>query len=197
MANVKGTALGWLKRYVEAHHGERGVETWLEGLDAGESELIRGGLILPNSWYPVITWNHLVDRYVMALGGGVASSFGPVAHEIAANDLYAFFKVLLKQGSPVTVLRRASSLWERYFDAGKMEPEERAANHFFIRLSCPTAEDKAPGPVTCAHGVPAWQQRALEIMGATDVRIVHLRCRFHGAAVCEYDVTWMDPERRG
>ena len=161
-----------------------------------ERALIQGGLILPNGWYPVSTWNHLVERYVEALGGGVWSSFGPVAYDIADNDLNAFFKVLLKQSSPAMILRRASSLWERYFDVGKMEPEERSSNHFIVRLSASTAEGMAPGPITCAQGVPVWQRRALELTGARDVRTAHVRCRFHGAAACEFDVTWPEPAKR-
>lgn len=196
MANVKGSALGWFKRHVETRHGERGVARWLEGLDAGQSELIRGGLILPNIWYPVSTWNHLVERYVLTLGGGAWSSFGPVAYDIADKDLNAFFKVLLKQSSPPMILRRASSLWERYFDAGKMEAEERSSNHFVVRLSAPTAEGRAPGPITCAQGVPVWQRRALELTGAKDVRSAHVKCRFHGAAACEFDVTWPESTKR-
>ncbi|EYF06272.1 Hypothetical protein CAP_2150 [Chondromyces apiculatus DSM 436] len=165
------------------------MKRWTSGLDAEQGAAIHG-LILPNSWYPVRLWNDLVDRYIAQFGGGDPQSFRQVAEQVAETDLNTFFKVLLKMGSPALVLRRASSLWERYFDVGVMEPVERGPRHFLLRLTAPRSVERGPGPVTCAVGVPAWQERALRSAGALGVRSTHVACRFKGATTCEFDVIW-------
>lgn len=189
MSNVKGNALGGFKQYVSTRHGARGLARWIERMDPQDVALIEG-LILPNSWYPVRIWNGLVDRYVALYGEGDPQSFRPVADAIADGDLHSFFKVLLKAASPAMVLRRAGSLWERYFDVGTMEGTELAAKHFLVRLTAPRLPERGPGAVTCAAGIPAWQERSLGLAGARNPRARHTQCRFRGAVLCEFDVTW-------
>jgi hypothetical protein len=189
MSNVKGNALGGFKRYITTRHGARGVARWLECLEPQDAAQVEG-LILPHNWYPVRIWNGLVDRYVALYGDRDPQSFRLVADAIADVDLHSFFKVLLKAASPTMVLRRAGSLWERYFDVGTMEGTERAPNHFIIRLTAPRLPDRGPGAVTCAAGIPAWQERTLGLAGAKNARSTHTQCRFRGAVVCEFDVTW-------
>lgn len=189
MGNVKGSALGKLKNCVVQRHGDAGMQRWTAELGVEDAAVLRG-LILPNAWYPVRLWNSLVDRYVTLFGAGDAQSFRLVAEQIAEDDLHSFFKVLLKLGSPAMVLRRASSLWERYFDEGTMDAAELGPTRFHIRLMAPRDAERGAGRVTCAVGVPAWQDRALRTAGARSVRTAHVSCRFKGALACEYDVTW-------
>lgn len=189
MGNVNGSALGKFKSYVITRHGDAGMERWTAELGPEDAAVLRG-IILPNGWYPVRLWNVLVDRYVTLFGAGDAHSFRPVAEQIGGDDLHTFFKVLLKLGSPAMVLRRSSSLWERYFDQGTMDSVELGPTRFQIRLSAPRDAERGPGPVTCAVGVPAWQERVLRDAGGRGVRTAHVSCRFRGAPVCEYDITW-------
>ncbi|HSN97570.1 MAG TPA: hypothetical protein VLS89_04695, partial [Candidatus Nanopelagicales bacterium] len=146
--------------------------------------------ILPNGWYPVRLWNDLTERYVHVFGGGDGQSYRPVAEHIAEADLHTFFKVLLKLGSPATVLRRAASLWERYFDVGTMDSTELGEGHFQVRLTAPRGGGRGPGQLTCAVGVVAWQDRVLRGAGGRGVRSTHVSCRFRGSPFCEYDVRW-------
>jgi len=189
MSNVKGNALEGFTRFVSQRHGPSGLSRWQACLDPQDAAMVNG-LILPHGWYPVRIWNGLVDRYVALYGDGDPHSFRPVADAVADGDLHRFFKVLMKAASPAMVLRRAGSLWERYFDEGTMDSTELAANHFTIRLTAPRLQDRGPGPVTCAVGVPAWQERTLALAGARGPRANHTQCRFRGAVVCEFDVSW-------
>lgn len=189
MGNVKGNALGKLKSCVANRHGDAGMERWTAELGPEDAAMLRG-LILPNSWYPVRLWNTLADRYVTLFGAGDMQSFRAVAEQIAEEDLHTFFKVLLKLGSPAMVIRRASSLWERYFDEGTMDATELGPSHFHVRLTAPRDAERGAGRVTCSVGVPAWQERALRTAGGKGVRAAHVSCRFKGALACEYDVTW-------
>ncbi|WP_437929114.1 hypothetical protein WMF37_07540 [Sorangium sp. So ce291] len=189
MSNVKGNALGGFKSFVAAQHGADGLTRWLECLSPEDAARV-SGILLPHNWYPVSIWNSLVDRYVALYGGGHPQGFRPVASAIAEEDLQRFFTVLIKAASPETVLNRSASLWERYFDEGTMEGVPVAPRRFTVRLTASRLPDRGPGPVTCAVGVPAWQDRIMARLGARDSRAVHTRCRFRGARACEFDISW-------
>ncbi|XXT21584.1 hypothetical protein WME94_08485 [Sorangium sp. So ce429] len=189
MSNVKGNALGGFKSFVAAQHGAAGVDRWLECLGPEDAARV-DGIVLPHGWYPVSLWNSLVDRYVALYGDGNPQSFRPVANAIAEEDLQRFFTVLIKAASPQTVLQRSASLWERYFDAGTMEGVEVAARRYTVRLTASRLPDRGPGPITCAVGVPAWQERIMVRLGAREGRALHTRCRYRGAKACEFDVSW-------
>lgn len=189
MGNVKGNALGGVKRFVSARHGAAGVSRWLECLSPQDAALVEG-LILPHGWYPVRIWNRLLDQYVTLFGDGNPQSFRSVAVAIAEDDLQKYFKVLLKTASPAMLMQRAGSIWERYFDTGSMEGTEISANRFAIRLTAPRLLDRGPGPLTCTVGIPAWQERGLALAGARDARVIHSHCRFRNATACEFEVSW-------
>lgn len=189
MSNVKGNALGGFKSFVAAHHGAAGVARWLECLSPEDAARV-SGIVLPHIWYPVSLWNSLVDRYVALYGDGHPQCFRAVANAIADEDIQRFFTVLMKAASPETVLHRSSSLWERYFDEGAMEATEVAPRRFTVRLTASKLPDRGPGPVTCAVGLPAWQERILARIGVKESRALHTRCRFRGARACEFEVTW-------
>jgi len=59
-----------------------GAARWVEAVTEPDRAILRG-LLLPGSWYPVGTWNRLVDRYVATLGRGDPQSFRAVAEYIA------------------------------------------------------------------------------------------------------------------
>ncbi|WP_438018457.1 hypothetical protein WMF18_05010 [Sorangium sp. So ce315] len=189
MSNVKGNALGGFKSFVAAQHGAAGVARWLECLSPEDAARV-SGIVLPHIWYPVSLWNSLVDRYVALYGAGHPQCFRAVANAIADEDMQRFFTVLMKAASPETVLHRSSSLWERYFDEGAMEATEVAPRRFTVRLTASRLPDRGPGPVTCAVGVPAWQERIMARIGVKESRTLHTRCRFRGARACEFEVTW-------
>lgn len=189
MGNVKGNALGGVKRFIAARHGAAGVSRWLECMSPQDAALVEG-LLLPHGWYPVRIWNRLLDQFVTVFGDGNPQSFRPVAVAIAEDDLQRYFKVLLKAASPAMLMQRSSSIWERYFDTGTMEVTEVSANRVTVRLTAPRLLDRGPGPLTCAVGIPAWQERSLVLAGAREARASHTQCRFRSATACEFEVTW-------
>jgi hypothetical protein len=76
-------------------------------------------------------------------------------------------------------------VYKLYYDTGRREytkvgPQEAV-------LTTRDAETfSAPDCLT----VIGWHRRALEMCGATDVKIVEEECRARGGAVCRYRVSW-------
>ncbi|MEW5855158.1 MAG: hypothetical protein AB2A00_40655 [Myxococcota bacterium] len=191
MPNIKGNALGGLKRYVEETHGAAGFERWLADVPKQHQEAVRA-IVLPAAWYPVLTWNVVLQRYVDVFGAGKPESFKPVAEFIAANDLTKIFKVLLTLASPSMVLGRVGFLWERYFDVGTLSSVQRTAKSYVITLDAPTGQAEGPDKIICSVGVPQWLVRALQMTGAKSATASHVRCRFNGAPKCETEMSWVD-----
>jgi hypothetical protein len=189
MSQVKGSALGGFKRYVETQHGSKDLEVWLRDASPADAELL-GGIILPSAWYPIGTWNRLVNSYVARLGAGKPDSFRPVAAFIAENDLNLIFKVLLKVASPEAILNRSPSLWDRYFDGGKLAAESVGRRLYQLTMTGPTGNEQAAGPVTCGPGVAGWLEKGLSLAGAQFVMATHTACRFKGGKTCLTEISW-------
>lgn len=72
-----------------------------------------------------------------------------------------------------------------YYDKGRREHEAVGANEAL--LTTYDAETfSAPDCLT----VVGWHRRALEMCGATQVKVVEEQCRAQGGEVCRYRLTW-------
>jgi len=189
MASGKGTLLKNLADYVEHHHSAAAWREVVEALPPDDRAVI-DGLLLVGGWYPVGVWNRAVTAYVRRFANDADHEMTAIARHVADRDLNTLFKVLLKMGSAAFVLGRTDSLWSRYFDVGKLEPREVDDHRWALTLTAPTAEDEAPGALTCGPGVCGLLKQALELTGVKAPRVVHARCRFAAAPTCEYDVSW-------
>jgi hypothetical protein len=188
-ASVKGNAVLGVVRFVERTYGADGLARLTAELPDSDQAVLRG-ILLPGGWYPIGLWNRLGDRQVQIFGSGNADSFRPVAEFIASSDLSSIYKVLLKVATPEMILWRTPSLWERYFNVGRAEPQEEEPNKFVVHITGSVREDEGPGPVTCAAGVPAWLARAVSLAGAKGSYARERACRFRGARTCEIEVGW-------
>ena len=143
--------------------------------------------VATNVWYPVGLWNRLMQALLTARGAPVITS---LSRHIAAEDVNFLFKMLLKMGSPEFLLRRTESIWSRYFDTGQFLATELEVHHWRLTLDAAKSEEDAPCSIVCTYGVTGWVSEAMALTGAQSSRLVHTRCRFHGAEVCEWSVHW-------
>ena len=189
MPSGKGTLLKNLGEYVVERQGPAAWRAVVDPLPADDRAII-DGLLLVGGWYPVGVWNRCIKSYITQYAKDADAEMTAVARHIADRDLNTLFKVLLKMGSAEFLLGRTDSLWSRYFDVDKFENSEVDKRKWALKLTAPVGEDEAPGELTCGPGVTGWVTQALQLTGVKAPRVVHARCRFHGAPSCEYDVTW-------
>ena len=187
-AHGKGTLLVNLKAYVEKQHGVMGWQSLLDALAAPDREVL-SGLVLVGGWYPVGTWNRALEKY-LSTSRTPSQEMIAIARFIADRDLNSLFKALLRMGSPAFVLSRTDSLWRRYFDVGSFGHAEKSVRQWRLTLEAPTGQDAGPDAWTCNEGVSGWLTQALELTGARQAKVTHVRCRLSGAGHCEYEAHW-------
>jgi hypothetical protein len=186
---AKGTVLVHLRAHVTDRGGEGAWKSLVQRLPAGDRAIL-DSLLVSGAWYPVGLWNRALREHLVAHAADPGAEVFAIAQRIAATDMHAVFKILLKIASPETVVRRAGWLWDRYFDRGTITPVEHAPSEWHVRLEAPTGEDDGAGEATCAYGAPGWLTQALHQVGAKHASVAHVRCRFAFAKACEYRVTW-------
>jgi hypothetical protein len=185
----QGNAIGGFKDFVERKYGAEGVEVLLRDAQPHDVSVFRG-LILRAGWYPVGTWNRLSEAFVTNLAGGDVEAYNEMGVYVAEQDLNTIYKLLLKLASPTMLMPRLGWLWDRYFDFGKLETEQKDDRLFLVRLNAPTDVDAGLSRLTCSVGIPGWFQRAVVMTGATGAAVRHHACRFDGARCCEIDIAW-------
>jgi len=186
--HAKGTLLINLKAYVERQNGIVGWRDLIERVSAVDRTVL-DGMLLAGGWYPVGVWNRVVDAFLTRAPNPGAEMVA-LARFTADRDLNSLYKALLRMGSPAFVLQRTDSLWRRYFDAGELVPRQTSPREFVLTLEAPADLEQAAGPWVCREGVCGWLAQALELTGAKQPDVQHLRCRFQGAPRCEYHARW-------
>jgi hypothetical protein len=185
-AQIKGTMFLHARAFTVEKAGEAAWTELVAALPAADRRVL-DGLVLATGWYPIGIWNRMLARYRTIHG---AHFVDELARYVSDRDMNLLFTLLLRMGSPEFVLKRAGSLWSRYFSAGKLEATPVATQRWRITLRAPTGADDGPGELVCGHGVPMWTLQALRLTGAKKARVVEVECRFRSAERCEYDVTW-------
>ena len=116
----------------------------------------------------------------------------PIVKYITEQDLLPVFNMFINLKDPVFVLQNAPSIWNRYFNTGKMaiELSDAENKHFQYSLTEGVDENIYSGEAICRHGTVTWIKTALEITGAQNIEITHPDCRYRGDQKCSYDVKW-------
>ena len=195
MSDIKGNAKGsvflYSREFIIDTHGE---ELWLkvtEHLTDDEKEFSYSA-VSPNEWYPVYLLNKVLDSFDKIVGNNDKKSIIPIAQYIAQKDLSPVFNLFVNLKDPVFVLQNIPSIWNRYFDTGKVnidlsDPENR---HYQLSLEEGVDESTFSGQSICKYGTVTWIKTALEIAGAENIRIEHIKCRYDNDECCINDVKW-------
>jgi uncharacterized protein (TIGR02265 family) len=180
---VKGSVLKSRLAFVEQHGGKDGVERVLGALSAEDRGALRN--LVAIQWCPFELGRRLDDAIVQVLGHGKPQFFERLGAASAETNLGTVHKAFLTQGDPQAFLAKAPQVYKLYYDTGRREyvkvgPQEAV-------LTTRDAETfSAPDCLT----VIGWHRKALEMCGATNVKIVEEECRARGGAVCRYRVSW-------
>jgi hypothetical protein len=180
VAQVAGSSVLSLQKFLGKHYGEPVWQKALEQLPSAEADALRG-IVMPVNWYP--TESYL--RVMHAARGLVNDDayfdrFGAFAAEFQIN---AFRKVLLRFTSPSFFLDRAGRLWARSHDTGTWEVE---GGHKRMRG---TLRDFAVVDPDYCRVLVAWIHRASQLTG-TKGRTEHPACRARGDEACVFEGGW-------
>jgi hypothetical protein len=186
----KGSLLLHMRAYVQKTRGEAGWSAVRERLGADDRTVL-DQVVLSGGWYPIGVVNRAVVAVVESEPARNADDeMRRLSAYIADSDLGSVHKMVLRIGSPEFLLRRTDSLWNRYFDVGKLTPIELGPKKWRLTLAMESGEDSAPNQYFCGPGCPAWIEMGLRLAGAAAASVRHVECRLQNGTSCTYMVTW-------
>ena len=183
---VKGTLLLARMKYLRSR-GSETEERVLRRLSAADQAVVRGTLY-PSSWYSADLLLRLEMTIVALLASGdrprLFLDMGRFSAETNLG-LAGVQRPFLKEGDPHYLLSNAPAMYSAQHSAGRRTYERSGERGAIVRTfdgEEATAED-------CLTAV-GWFQRAIELSGGREARVVEAQCRARGAAHCEYRCTW-------
>ncbi len=183
MQQIKGAVLKSRMAFVHDLLGGDGVQRVLAGLPPEDQAALKS--ILTIRWYPFEVGKRLDEAIVAVCGNGDPMFFKQLGAASADKNLAGPHKSFLTQGEPHTFLAKAPAVYRLYYETGRRE-YERTGEKSGVLTTHEAETFSAPDCLT----VVGWHERALEMCGATGVRIVEEECRANGGAVCRYRVEW-------
>jgi uncharacterized protein (TIGR02265 family) len=183
MQQVKGAVLKSRLAFVEEHGGPGAVEDVLNALSEEDRSALR--MILTVQWYPFELGKHLDDAIVRVIGGGKTEFFERLGEASAQRNLTTVHKQFVVQGDPHAFLAKAPTIYSLYYETGRREYRKTGDTEGVL-----TTRDAETFSSPDCLTVIGWYRKALEMCGATGVRITEEECRARGGAVCRYRVSW-------
>ena len=189
--NAKGSVFIYAKEFILETHGKELWNKIIEPLNE-EEKLICNSELSPHEWYPVFLLNRVFDSYDKILGNNDKKSIIPIAEYIAEKDLSPVFNLFVNLKDPIFVLENIPSIWNRYFDTGKVNIilSDKENMHYQLSLDELADESRFSGQAICKYGTATWVNTALKFVGAENIRIEHIKCRYDSDECCVSDVKW-------
>lgn len=183
MQQVKGSVLKSRLAFVEALAGKDGVERVLATLTPEHRSALRN--LVAIQWCPFELGKRLDDAIVEVLGHGKSEFFERLGAASAETNLTTVHKAFLVPGDPHAFLAKASQIYKLYYQTGHRDYQRTGATEALLTTT--DAETfSAPDCLT----IVGWYRKALEMCGATNVRVAEEECRARGGSACRYRISW-------
>jgi hypothetical protein len=182
---IKGSVLRSRLALVEELSPGDGVERVLARLPEADRRTL--GSLLAASWYSFDLGSRLDEAIVAEIGGGRPEFFEKLGEASAEKNLglAGVHRRFLVPGDPHAFLEKTSLIYTFYYDQGRRDYQRTGDREALL-----TTHDAGTFSVPDCLTVVGWHRRALEMCGATNVRVVEQECRARGGAVCRYAVAW-------
>lgn len=183
---VKGALLIARMKFLRGQ-GRIPVAQVLDLLSAADREQVEG-ILLPSSWYP----NELLLRLETAMASAIARGdrarvFAEMGRFSAQANLGpdGVQRPYVREGDPHHLLERVPRMYLSQHTTGHRTYERTGSTSAMIRTH--DADETLSDDCQMVTG---WLQRAIEISGGVEVRVIEMRCRARGDPACEYRCSW-------
>jgi len=183
VAKFKGTVFESTRMYALQTFGPEAVERVLSELPADEAALLRD--VQAIGWYPVepvLHFHHALDRI---FGRGDLAQCERAGRFSAGWSMNTVLKVFLRFRSPVWLIDKGTSVWNRYHDTGRWTVRQVSPGRMLGELHEFEVRDRA----FCAR-LRGWLQGAIELTGGEKANVVETHCACHGEARCAFTLEW-------
>jgi hypothetical protein len=130
---AKGLAFRGMLGSLRRVKGDDGFRRLLDLLPAEVARTARADLFVTQTWYPLADYLHLL-RAIAAMGD--LGLLRTLSREATLNDFRGIYRILTFVLSPEFMIKRAPSLFNRYFDTGKLVVEAEARGGVAIYTGC-------------------------------------------------------------
>ncbi len=182
---VKGTAVVVFNKFVARRFGPTDLMRCLEALPAG-SRAIMEGRVDVNKWYP-LQEAYLVPTETLCriFYDGDPRGAWELGRDSADYALSGIYSSLVKLTTVKLYVQRGSIMLPNYYRPCRSQTDLIEDGRAVIRLtefpeSHPLVEQRISG----------WMQRALEVRGCRDVKVVTPRAMSRGDRDTEFVITW-------
>jgi uncharacterized protein (TIGR02265 family) len=182
---IKGHILLTRLQYVRDVAGEAKLGEVLASLPAGDRAIL-SGMILPVTWFPL--------DLNLRLDGAIATILSPddksrvfleMGRASAEQNLKGVHRPYVRDGDPHFLLSAAPRIYAAYYGVGNRTYEKEGEKSAVLR----TFGAETVSATDCLT-VVGWHQRAIELCGGREVKVVETQCRARGAPHCEYRCEW-------
>lgn len=185
MGNIKGISFVQVMENLVKKYGTG----WLEQVKQLESDADRAALytrpISPVEWLDLglVLRDFLIK--VKVLSGGDPGFAEKVLGEVADLQFRGVYKIFISLATPEMVLRKADTLWKRFFDSGCLLLDRIEPGQAVLKI-----KDFPDIPPQHEIFTLPYIKKVLEITGAKEVRCLHTQCLAKGASECLIQVDW-------
>jgi hypothetical protein len=162
---VKGSGIVPVVEYIRQRFGQ---ERWI-GLEAALPQATRQALsagVLAMNWYPLVTLSSIYDAAAQVLGGGAPRVCWEIGKASADYGLGRVYKFFLSLGNPTKFVSRGPAIWTQYYRPGTLEVIQNEKHHAIVELRA--FETSVPH----LHSIAGWMERAGELTGGQEMKIV-------------------------
>ena len=183
MQQIKGSVVKSRLAFVEEHFGKEGLARVLQALPEDDRRALN--MVLTVKWYPLDLGIRLDDAIVQTLGNGKPEFFEKLGAASADRNLTTVHKAFVSKDDPHAFLSRTPSIYALYYEKGRRE-YQKTGDKSAMLTTYDAEVFSAPDCLT----IVGWHRRALELCGASSVKVVEEECRARGGAVCRYRLSW-------
>lgn len=182
--SVKGSVLLSRLAFLRKELGDPGVARVLARL-ANEQRAILEGLMLPHQWYP-FEINVELDLAIACEMQQGEEIFRVLGAASATDNLSSPSQQQYVTGAdPHALLKHTTAIYSVYYDTGYRRYEKVSRSKAILR----TFSSLSFSPEDCLT-VVGWHERAIEMCGGGDARVLESKCRTRGDSICEYICEW-------
>jgi hypothetical protein len=193
---IKAQALLNAVKWIEQVHGQQTLATIIQACSPAVRERYMSSIAI--EWHDASEFCELLEVTERVIGGRP----GAVAREIGAAGALANTKGLVNRavlyvGTPEFLIRRITTLWTQFNDAGSMKLHELNSSYGAIEIEgVPVSH-----ALFCAT-ITGWCGVISEAVGFGKARIDHSKCRALGHDSCTWRFNWENaittlPQPRG
>lgn len=181
--SIKGQNVKQVKEYLLKTFGQEAITKVLEVLSPEDRAAM--GKAYTSFWEPELSFVHFLEATEKVFGKGDYSVVFQSGYYSANEGIPKFFKLFIRLGDPLFVIKRSAAIWGLTHNHGTLEVERLSAKSAIAHL----VDYQTPSRAFCAS-LRGYCTAVLEISGAKNVSVVEKQCVCDGAGYCEFEASW-------